>query len=78
MAGNKAGCVRGRCPVSGASVAVKGGRGLGGFEGKRTGRRCRPLAAVEIATKKVTTAPTCGRHSISWRPSRGKSEACWT
>ena len=59
---------------------VERGRGLGGFEGKRTGSSMSPahLAAEEIAKKLVASAPTCGRHSFSWRPSRGALDARWT
>ena len=57
---------------------VERGRGLGGFEGKRTySRRCRHLAAEEIAKKMVASAATCGRLSKSWRPSRGALEPRW-
>ena len=35
---------------------MKGGRGLGGFEGERTGRRRRHLAMLENLRDEVTTA----------------------
>ena len=39
-------------------MAVKGGRGVGGFEGKRTGRH---LAMLENLSDTVTTATADGR-----------------
>ena len=40
---------------------MKGGRGLGGFEGERTGRRRRHLAMLENLRDTVTTATSDGR-----------------
>ena len=42
-------------------MAMKGGRGLGGFEGERTGRRRRHLAMLENLRDEVTTATADGR-----------------
>ena len=60
-------------------VDVERGRGLGGFEARASapGRQCRHLAAKESARKKVASAATCGRLSMSWRPCRGALEARW-
>ena len=56
-------------------VAVKGGRGVGGFEGKRTGRH---LAMLENLSDTVTMATGSRALAKAYAHTGGGAlEACW-